>query len=119
MNLKTEQLSFSSFRRACFVPHPPPPARTYVCAYVCVYGSVMEVDHKQRKNKVRWLPTAYQTRGGRNQKIGEHPLRPGDVFQLGDTKIRFALEAQEDETTLGAGLRNPPPAKTPKRLERG
>ncbi len=49
-----------------------------------------------------------------NQKISEHQLQPGDVFQLGDTKIRFSLESQHDETTLGAGLRNPPPGKTPR-----
>lgn len=49
-----------------------------------------------------------------NQRIDEHPLKPGDVFQLGDTKIRFALESQDDETTLGAGFRNPPPTKSPK-----
>jgi len=36
-----------------------------------------------------------------NSKVARHELQPGDVFQVGDTQIRFQLEGQQDETTLG------------------
>ncbi len=31
------------------------------------------------------------------QKISEHRLRPGDVFKIGDSSIRYALETPDDE----------------------
>ncbi len=49
-----------------------------------------------------------------NQRIKEHRLRPGDVFQIGDTRIRYSLDTANDETTLAGSLRNPPPTKTPR-----
>ena len=48
-----------------------------------------------------------------DQRVTEHPLIPGDVFQLGATKIRYVVQSSTDETTLGAGLRNAPPSMTP------
>lgn len=45
-------------------------------------------------------------------KITEHALMPGDVFQIGDTKLRYSMGAGENETTLGAHA--PMPAKTPR-----
>jgi serine/threonine protein kinase len=39
--------------------------------------------------------------GGR--KITHHELRPGDVFQVGDSQIRYQLDPSHDQTTLGGG----------------
>ena len=47
-------------------------------------------------------------------RITEYQLRPGDTFQIGDSRLRYAQESTEEETTLGAGLRNPPASKTPR-----
>lgn len=48
-----------------------------------------------------------------DRRITEHPLRPGDVFRIGVSVLRYALETAADATTLGSGFRNPPPEKTP------
>jgi len=37
--------------------------------------------------------------GGR--RISSHDLRPGDVFQIGDSQIRYQLDPSHDQTTLG------------------
>lgn len=50
-------------------------------------------------------------------KITQHELRPGEVFQLGDTQVRYQLEGDREETTLGGdrafGRPKPKPRITP------
>ncbi len=45
------------------------------------------------------------------ERITSWRLKPGDVIQIGDSKLRYMIEASDDETTLARGLQNPPPAK--------
>lgn len=47
------------------------------------------------------------------ERIAEHALEPGDVIRIGNSRLRYGLETAEDETTLGAGMRMPPPSKSP------
>ena len=55
----------------------------------------------------------------RGEKATRHELKPGDVFQLGDTQIRFQLESQQEANTLTGdqafGRPRPQPATTPLR----
>ena len=46
------------------------------------------------------------------ERITSYRLKPGDTFEAGDTKLRYVLEAADNETTLGRGLQDPPPPKT-------
>ena len=51
--------------------------------------------------------------GGR---VEQHTLRPGDVIQIGDTKLRYHLEGAREESTLvesAFGRPKPPPKVTP------
>ncbi len=48
--------------------------------------------------------------------IDQHPLRPGDVIQVGETKLRYELEGAADQSTLvdtAFGRPKPPPQITP------
>jgi serine/threonine protein kinase len=45
-------------------------------------------------------------------RVTSKRLRPGDVISAGDSKLRYLIEAADDETTLAKGLQNPPPAKS-------
>jgi serine/threonine protein kinase len=51
------------------------------------------------------------------ERITRHELRPGDVFQVGDTQIRFQLETHQEASTLAGdsafGRPKPQPAITP------
>lgn len=51
------------------------------------------------------------------EKISRHELQPGDVFQVGDTRIRFQLESHHEASTLAGGQAfgrpKPQPAITP------
>lgn len=46
------------------------------------------------------------------ERVTSKRLKPGDVISVGDSKLRFVIEAGNDETTLARGLQNPPPAKS-------
>jgi serine/threonine protein kinase len=48
--------------------------------------------------------------------IEQHALQPGDVVEIGDTKLRFQLEGRVDQSTLidtAFGRPKPPPKVTP------
>jgi serine/threonine protein kinase len=51
------------------------------------------------------------------EKITRHELKPGEVFQVGDTQIRFQLESHQEASTLAGdsifGRPKPQPAITP------
>ena len=42
------------------------------------------------------------------QQITEHELKPGDVIQVGDSKLRYLVAVASDQTTLARGMANPP-----------
>ncbi len=46
------------------------------------------------------------------ERITSKRLSPGDVISAGDSKLRYVIQASDDETTLAKGLQNPPPAKS-------
>ncbi len=45
------------------------------------------------------------------EKVTSRRLTPGDVIELGDSKIRYILESPADQTTMAKSLQNPPPPK--------
>ncbi len=45
------------------------------------------------------------------ERIESERLQPGTVIVVGDSQLRYVIEAADDETTLARGLQNPPPPK--------
>lgn len=46
-----------------------------------------------------------------SERITSRRLKPGDVIQIGGSKLRYVFETSADATTLARGLQSPPPAK--------
>lgn len=73
--------------------------------------------------QVDGLKTVLMDAGGtsgtlvKGNKITQHELQPGDVFQIGDTQMRFQLDSVHEQSTIGGaqafGRPKPQPDVTP------